>query len=291
MDLIVYLTHLALLAVRNGHHVIATSRNPSSTPNLVSQVLSLGGRWLTLDVTSPESVLKEKVEEAMREWGRIDVLVNNAGYAMLGAAECFSDKEVRAQMETNFFGPVTLTRLLIPHMRSRRSGTIVQISSTTGIEARASRSLYSASKFALEGFSEALYNEMKPFGVRVFLVEPGAFNSEFADKVKKHEMVMPDDYKGSVVEEVIRVVDEMKGENTRNDVRKGVKAIWDVVTKTGLAEGMEEGFLRLPLGVDAAERWEVVDIHLPADSVTRNSRSLYHPRSIAIPVFHKQSHA
>lgn len=177
------------------------------------------------------------------------------------ANESNSDKAARAQMETNFFGPLTLTRLLIPHFRTRRTGTIVQISSTTGIEARASRSLYSASKFALEGFSEALYNEMKPFGIRVFLVEPGAFNSSFADKFVRADEGWEEvkgDYKGTEVEMVMGLVEGMRGGNMRNDVNKGVRAIWDVVMKTGLAEGMEEEFLRLPLGRDGAERWEVV---------------------------------
>lgn len=180
---------------------------------------------------------------------------------MCALKEKNSDKEARAQMETNFFGPLTLTRLLIPHFRTRRTGTVVQISSTTGIEARASRSLYSASKFALEGFSEALYNEMRPFNVRVLLVEPGAFNSSFADKFVKPEKGWEEvkgEYKGSEMEMVMGLTDEMRGGNMRNDVGKGVKAIWDVVMKTGLAEGMEEEFLRLPLGKDGVERWDVV---------------------------------
>lgn len=80
--------HLALLALKNNHRVIATSRNPASTPDLVSQVESLGGKWHTLDVCSPEPVLAKNVEDAMNVWGRIDVLVNNAGYALLGAFEC-----------------------------------------------------------------------------------------------------------------------------------------------------------------------------------------------------------
>lgn len=138
-------------------------------------------------------------------------------------------------MSTNFFGPLTLTRLLIPHFRTRRSGTIVQISSVTGFEARASRSLYSASKFALEGFSEALYNEMQPFGVRVLIVEPGAFNSEFSEKIISHEKELLEDYRGGSVEVMMGGVVAMRGGGTggvrvRNDVRKGVQAIWDVVS-------------------------------------------------------------
>lgn len=173
-----------------------------------------------------------------------------------------SDKSARTQLETNFFGPLTLTRLLIPHFRTRRTGTILQISSTAGLEARASRSLYSASKFALEGFSEALYHEMKPFNVRVFLVEPGAFNSEFADKVVKADEGWEEvraEYEGTELAKVLGEVEGMRGGRMRNEVQKGVQGIWDVVMKTGLAEGMEEEFLRLPLGRDGAERWGVVE--------------------------------
>ncbi|KUJ12369.1 NAD(P)-binding protein [Mollisia scopiformis] len=253
--------HLALHALRHGHHVIATSRSPSpSSPPPSELITSLGGHHLTLDVCSPLPILAEKVNEAMSIYGRIDVLVNNAGYALLGAFECISDEEARAQMETNFFGPLSLCRLLVPHFRHRRTGTILQISSAAGLEARASRSLYSASKFALEGFSEALSNEMQPFNVRVLLIEPGAFNSEFADKcvtpAKGWEEVR-DEYRGSEMERVMGLVEGMRGGNMRNDVGKGVQAIWDTVMGTGVAEGME-AFLRVPLGRDAAERWEVV---------------------------------
>ncbi|TVY86263.1 putative oxidoreductase, partial [Lachnellula willkommii] len=177
---------LALLALRSGHKVIATSRNPSKSPDLVSQVEKLGGVWHALDVCSPEPELAKAIEKATSVWGRIDILVNAAGYALLGAFETISDKEARAQMETNFFGPLTLTRLVLPAMRARHSGTIVQISSATGLEAKPSRSLYSASKFGLEAFSEALYHEVKPLGIRVLLVEPGWFGTNFS-----HALVTP----------------------------------------------------------------------------------------------------
>ncbi|KAH7410736.1 putative short chain oxidoreductase/dehydrogenase [Cadophora sp. MPI-SDFR-AT-0126] len=273
---------LALHVLNAGHKVIATSRNPSKTPDLVTQVQNLGGTWLTLDICSPESELASFIERATAIHGIIDVLVNNAGYALLGAFECFSSlnmakkltsptpnasaAECLSIMHTNFLAPLSLTRLLIPSMRTRRSGTLINISSTAGIEAKPSRSLYSASKFALEAFSEALYSELKPFNIRVLLVEPGAFRTNFADNLVLPEMELPGDYRGSEVEGVLGGVLSMRGEGEgkgmkgfegkMGDVAKGAKAIFDVVEGTGWAEGMGE-YLRLPLGRDGSERWEV----------------------------------
>jgi len=248
--------HLALLALRSGHKVIATSRNPSKTPSLVAQVESLGGVWHRLDVCSPESKLEEALRDASKVYGSIDILVNNAAYALLGAFETISDAEARAQMESNFFGPLTLTRLLVPHMRRRRSGTIINISSTAGIEAKASRSLYSASKFALEAFSEALYTELQPFNIRVLLVEPGAFGTSFAGACVVPEKELPEGYKGTITDLMLEGVRNLAEGKSPGNVEKGVRAIFDVVMKTGQAEGMEE-FLRLPLGKDGSARWVV----------------------------------
>jgi NAD(P)-dependent dehydrogenase (short-subunit alcohol dehydrogenase family) len=159
-------------------------------------------------------------------------------------------------MDTNLFGPMNLTRLVLPAMRKRRSGAIVNMSSAAGIEAKASRSQYCASKFALEAFSESLYNEMKPFGVRVLIIEPGAFGSKFAQNVKLPTTELPDEYKGSITEMTVTAVKAMV--NTApppGDVEKGVQAIFDVIMKTGQAEGLEE-FIRLPLGADNAAAWE-----------------------------------
>ncbi|KAH9209636.1 putative short chain oxidoreductase/dehydrogenase [Leptodontidium sp. 2 PMI_412] len=253
---------LHILTSGPGHKVIATSRTPSKTPSQVSQIQSLGGTWLALDICSPESELATFIEKATAIYGTIDVLVNNAGYSLLGAFECFSDAETRSQLETNFFAPLTLMRLLIPTMRACRSGTIINMSSTAGIEARPSRSLYSASKFALEAVSEALYAELKPFNIRVLIVEPGAFRTRFADNFVSPAREMPDDYRGSEMESVLGGVRGMRDggmegwEGRLGDVGKGVKAIFDVVEGTGWAVGVQE-FLRLPLGRDGSERWEV----------------------------------
>ena len=168
------------------------------------------------------------------------------------------DEECRDQMETNFFAPMNLTRLVLPAMRERGSGTIISMSSTAGIEAKPSRTLYSGSKFALEGFSEALHAELKPLGIRVLLVEPGAFYTPFSGNLVLGSKEVPAQYEGTITEQVLQGVKDFARGNIKlpGDVEKGVQAIWDVVMKTGQAEAMEE-FVRLPLGKDGSARWEV----------------------------------
>lgn len=167
-------------------------------------------------------------------------------------------------MNTNFFGPMSLTRLILPAMRARKSGTIVQFSSTAGFEAKPTRSMYSASKFALEGASEALAAEVSPFNIRVLIVSPGWFQSNFASASTKPEMGMPEEYRGSVVGEMMDNMKKMAEMKAPGDVEKGVQAIFDVVMGEGMGEGME-GFLRLPLGRDGAKRWEVKIANLKAN--------------------------
>jgi NAD(P)-dependent dehydrogenase (short-subunit alcohol dehydrogenase family) len=142
-------TGLVLTALNAGHRVIASSRNPSRTPDLVSQVRSLGGHWLTLDVAAPNA--NDVVKEALRIYGHIDYFINNAGYSLLGAIEDFSEEECRQQFDVNFFAPLKLIQTVLPSMRERGSGTIVNISSMSGLDGIATCGLYSASKFALEG--------------------------------------------------------------------------------------------------------------------------------------------
>ena len=132
-----------------------------------------------LDITDAEAV-KATVKKIEEKYGRIDVLVNNAGVGFAGAVEETNDAEVRNVMEVNFFGVLHLTREVLPLMRRRRSGHIVQISSHGGLKAFAGFGIYNASKFALEGFSEALAQEIAPLGIKLSMVEPGPFRTNFA---------------------------------------------------------------------------------------------------------------
>jgi len=128
---------LAYRALQAGHHVVASSRNPSKTPELVQQIEKAGGKWVALDVTfSPE-----QLQKIVNEY-QIDVLVNNAGYSVLGAVEDISDAQAHSQMETNFFGPLKLTQAVLPGMRERRKGTIVNISSIAGLDGLPTCGLY-----------------------------------------------------------------------------------------------------------------------------------------------------
>lgn len=139
------LTRHALAA---GHKVIATSRHPSKTPELVTEVETAGGRWLTLDVDSPTSA--EVIVDLEDSGTQIDVLVNSAGFGMAGPVEAFSEAEIRSLLDTNFFGPYRLMRAVVPYMRARRSGVVVNLSSGSGLGARETLGAYGASKSALD---------------------------------------------------------------------------------------------------------------------------------------------
>ncbi|AFE11161.1 short-chain dehydrogenase/reductase [Corallococcus coralloides DSM 2259] len=161
--------------IARGERVVATARDPRTLEELVARtpdrVLAL-----RLDVTKPEQV-QESVMAALKHFGAIDVLVNNAGYTLSGAVEETSDAELRAVFEPLFFGAVAMTRAVLPHMRERRTGILVQVSSLTGLVGYPGAGAYSAAKHALEGISEALAKEVAPFGLKVLLVEPGMFRT------------------------------------------------------------------------------------------------------------------
>ncbi len=154
----------ARLLAREGFRVFGTSRKAAAGE-------TGGVGMLPLDVTSDASA-RECVEAVLKSSGRIDALVNNAGYELAGAVEETSVEEARAQFETNFFGTLRMVREVLPHMRQRRSGHIVNIASLAGIVPVPFLGLYSAAKFALEGTTEVLRHEVRPFGIRVALVEP-----------------------------------------------------------------------------------------------------------------------
>ncbi|WP_155368614.1 SDR family oxidoreductase [Catellatospora vulcania] len=165
---------IAKAALAAGYAVVATGRDPQK----VSQAIGAAADLLAvrLDVTDPASA-QAAVQQAVERFGRIDVLVNNAGNFYAGFFEELTEKDFRAQVETNLFGPLNVTRAVLPVLRTQRSGLVVTISSTAGIIGAEFTSAYAAAKFGLEGWMESLAAEVAPFGIRTMLVEPGFFRT------------------------------------------------------------------------------------------------------------------
>jgi NAD(P)-dependent dehydrogenase (short-subunit alcohol dehydrogenase family) len=165
---------IAKAALATGNAVVATGRNTDTVAKAVGQADDL--LVVKLDITDPASV-QAAVQAAVARFGRIDVLVNNAGNFIAGFFEEITPEDFRAQLETNLFGPLNVTRAVLPVMRDQRAGLVVTMSSTAGLVGGAFCTAYAASKFALEGWSESLTPEVAPFGIRTMLVEPGFFRT------------------------------------------------------------------------------------------------------------------
>jgi NAD(P)-dependent dehydrogenase (short-subunit alcohol dehydrogenase family) len=185
----------AKAALESGDSVVATSRSENS----VTKAVGVSDRLLpfTLDVTVPSDAEKA-VNAAVQRFGRIDVLVNNAGYGLCGALEECSVEETLAQYQTNVFGLINVTRAVLPAMRRQRTGHILNISSVGGFRADAGISAYCGTKFAVEGLSEALAKELAPLGIHVTIVEPGYFRTELlAPEALQYAASEIDDYAGT----------------------------------------------------------------------------------------------
>jgi len=174
---------LAQRVLEHGHRAVATARNPMQLDDLVS-AYPRATLSVALDVADAAQV-SAAVSQAEQAFGRIDVLVNNAGYGYLAAVEEGEDDEVRAMFETNFFGLVALTKRVLPGMRTRGAGHIINISSVGGFIGNPGGGYYNATKFAVEGLTEALAKEVKPLGIRVTAVEPGPFRTDWAGRSLK----------------------------------------------------------------------------------------------------------
>lgn len=248
---------LAGAALAEGHEVAATFRNAEAAREFSDK--SPAALGVVMDVRDERSITAG-IKEAIAQFGRIDVLVNNAGYGTIGAVEEFSMEEIRQQMETNFFGAVAVTKEALPYLRQQRSGHILQISSAAGFKATGGFGIYNASKFALEGFSEALAQEVAPFGIKVVIVQPGPFRTKFAAgsvKLAAHRM---EEYKLTPVAQMYHYISRIDGRQ-EGDPAKAARAIMDYVDS-----GKEA--LRLPLGKHAldAVRAKLVSVQGDMDS-------------------------
>ena len=171
----------ARMLAQKGHKVYGAARRVE----LIDELRPLGVVPLKLDLTDAESV-QAAVDAVLSSEGRVDVLVNNAGYGSLGPVETVSMEEARRQMEVNLFGLATLVKQVLPHMREQGSGRIINVSSVAGKIVMPMCAWYNVSKFSVEAFSEALCIEMKPFGVKVSIIEPGPINTPWGDIAASH---------------------------------------------------------------------------------------------------------
>ena len=236
---------IAKAALAAGHAVVATGRKTQAVTSALGEADDL--IVVKLDVTRPEDA-KAAVAAALNRFGRIDVLVNNAGNFYAGFFEEISPEDFRAQIETNLFGPVNVTRAVLPVMRAQRRGLIVTISSTGGISGQAFVSAYSAAKFGVEGWMESLAPEVAPFGIRTMLVEPGFFRTELlTDDSTKWPEPSIDDY----AEDTRKTVSAWKKMNglQGGDPAKLAKSLIQLATQP-------EPPLRWPAGADAVETFE-----------------------------------
>jgi NAD(P)-dependent dehydrogenase (short-subunit alcohol dehydrogenase family) len=256
---------LAKILLARGYRVVPTARDPAKVADLVEShtatALALG-----LDVEKQPQI-EAAVEAARRKFGRIDVLVNNAGYGYLAAIEEGDDADIRAMFETNFFGLAALTRAVLPIMRAQKSGAIVNISSMGGFIGFPGSGYYAATKFAVEGLSESLSKEVSPFGVKVLIVEPGPFRTDWAGRSLKTPKHPIDAYAETAIAR--RQQTQGYSGSQPGDPVRGVEAIIAAVEQPNPP-------LRLPLGnfaYDAmgAELEAVRKEHAAVEAVARGA--------------------
>ncbi|GKZ35629.1 hypothetical protein AbraIFM66950_006329 [Aspergillus brasiliensis] len=219
---------LALAALHAGHKVLATARNPSTASLQNPEITSLGGIWIPLDVNNPETPTQIQSAITTHFDGIIDVVVNNAGYSLLGSIEDMSESEIESQFNTNVYGPIRVLKVVLPFMRKRKAGTVVNISSSAGVDGAPG----------------------------VLLIEPGYFRTNFFSAFVEPAAGLNADYVGTPVEAALKLIKAKHGKQ-EGDPDKAAQRILEVVTGTGMAEGREDlkGFLRVPLGPDCWKRF------------------------------------
>jgi NAD(P)-dependent dehydrogenase (short-subunit alcohol dehydrogenase family) len=239
---------LADAVLAQGHRLVATARSPARLADLVERYGDQV-RALALDVTD-ECAAEAAIQASVQAFGRLDVLVNNAGYGDVGSIEDTSLADFRAQIETNLFGVITVTKSVIPLMREQRAGHIIQFSSVGGRIGALGRAPYSSAKWGVEGFSEVLAKEVAPLGIKVTIIEPGGFRTDFAGSSTSIREGRPE--YDSTVGATARFQRDYNGRQPGDPV----KAAAVIIHIASLAEPP----LRLPLGSDAARAIEQADL-------------------------------
>jgi NAD(P)-dependent dehydrogenase (short-subunit alcohol dehydrogenase family) len=258
---------IAKAALAAGHAVVATARDTATVTAALGQDDDLLA--VKLDVTDPSDA-EAAVKAAVDRFGRIDVLVNNAGNFNAGFFEELSPEEFRAQVETTLFGPINVTRAVLPVMRAQRSGLVVTISSTAGLVGGEFLTAYAAAKFGVEGWMESLTPEIAPFGIRTMLVEPGFFRTELlAPESTNYAKSSIDDY-AERTEQTVAAWTAMNGQQS-GDPAKLANALVQLASQ-------DEPPLRFAAGADAVGTFEqkAKDLLTQADAYRELSSRLAH---------------
>ncbi|CAG9984222.1 unnamed protein product [Clonostachys byssicola] len=240
---------LAKAAAKVGHVVVAGRRSSKPTPQ-TAEIENLGGTWVELDMKSKD--IESTIAAIKDRHGKIDVVINNAGYGLGGTAEDISMEEIRDVFEVNVFGLIRVCRAVFPLMRSQGGGTIVNVSSVDGIISPPAISAYSASKHALEGFTEGFAPEVEPFNIRTLIVEPGTMKTEFVDPTGSAvTALISEPYKGTVADQILQYVsDDKRVQEHGASPQLTAARIVEAVDRTGMFAERDLG-LRLPLGKDS----------------------------------------
>ncbi len=226
-------------ALKAGHRVVATARNPEQLVEVASK-FGKSVRTVPLDVTN-EAQANRAVDAAIQTFGGLDILVNNAGYGNVSPVEDTLLEDFRAQIETNLFGVIIMTKAVLPYFRERASGHVIQISSIGGRVGPTGRAAYAAAKFGVEGFSESLSKEVGPLGVKITIVEPGGFRTDFAGSSTELRVGRPE--YDATVGATVRFQRDYDG-NQPGDPVKGAAALLHIAS-------LPNPPLRLLLGSDA----------------------------------------
>ncbi|MBK7951563.1 MAG: SDR family NAD(P)-dependent oxidoreductase [Deltaproteobacteria bacterium] len=252
----------AFAALAAGYRVVTTARDPKTLREFV-EAHPERARALALDVTDKRQV-EASVAATIAEFGRIDVLVNNAAYGYLAAIEEGDEADVRAMFETNFWGLLAMTRAVLPHMRRQKSGHIIQNSSQAGLMSKPGTGYYSTTKWAVEALTEALVEEVAPFGIRVSALEAGPYRTDWAGRSMKRSKTRIDDY--AAVHARAQMIADMDGQQP-GDPRGAAWALLEVVRAANPPRQLLLGKLvldtyraKLETIRTALDEWEAVTI-------------------------------
>jgi NAD(P)-dependent dehydrogenase (short-subunit alcohol dehydrogenase family) len=261
---------LSTILLKHGYRAVVTARDKAKVADIVAGH-DKNGLPLALDVDKQDQI-DAAVKATEAHFGRIDVLVNNAGYGYLAAVEEGDDADVRAMFDTNFFGLAAMTRAVLPTMRAQKSGAIVNISSIGGFIGFPGSGYYAATKFAVEGLSESLSKEVAPLGIKVIIVEPGPFRTDWAGRSLKTPRKPVDAYAETAIARR-RQIQSINGTQVGDPVRAS-EAIIAMVEK-------KDSPLRLPLGAVAYEAMgtEIAALRKEHDSLEAVARGADYPKS------------